>query len=396
MFKSDKIILAFIAAVVLMLGAQVSAFGQNSIIKGTVRNGTTGAVVAADTVKLMSFNTGSMSFAGERIGVSSFTFDKLAPSKMAPYLVQALYKGVKYNANVPLQSGDETVETEITVYEPTTDASVIQVEAAQFFFRNLDANLQVVKLYRVSNKSETPRTYVDAEGSFRFYVAPESNGIDFVTVKTGTVPLNQTPFETKDHGVFAIDYPLKPGMTEITISYSVGYENRRFAFSEKQLYNIPEVYTVIAPANMSIEGEGLEELEHDTQRDLRYYKAPGITSGDNVSYILSEGTSAQRVMWKSNQVAEDKWIYISALAIIFIAAVLLSRNKIPFSRQRRKNVPKKLQQQKEELLKSLAGLDDDFALKRVAETEYRQKRGLLKSRLVELYKKIDSASPNEF
>ncbi|MFC1729838.1 hypothetical protein ACFL6I_05830 [candidate division KSB1 bacterium] len=364
-------------------------YGQTAVIKGSVRNGTTGGLHTAEAVRLFDMGTGEMMQVRELNNVSEFVFDGLIRSAMAHYLVQVEYKGVIYSENVPLQTGIETVDTDVTVYEPTSDDGVIHIENVQIVFANTGPRLQVVRVYRIANNADVSKTYVSDNGTFKFAVDPMSAGIDFVTTNTGATPVNQAPFETDDHGIFAIDYPFKPGVTEVTVSYSVDYSSGTYTFSESQLYDIPEVFVACIPADMAVSGMPLEHAGLDSQRDMHVYSAEPVTAGSTVSFTLSGGSPGGQIMWTPNRVDEYKYVLIPLVLALLLLGNFVSRNKAAV---KSKSTPKKLLQQKDALLNEIAQLDDKFAQNQMSESDYKRKRGQLKNRLIELYKRIDKAA----
>jgi len=78
------------------------------------------------------------------------------------------------------------------------------------------------------------------------------------------------------------------------------------------------------------------------------------------------------------------------IAVLLGIGALSSRNNATAEKSGGQHVSKKLIQQKNRLLTEIASLDDHYALKRIREKEYRQRRGRLKARLTEIYRKTES------
>lgn len=378
----------------IVLLCSTDLYAQTAKIKGVVRNATTGEIVTADTIKIMSFSQGGMHSNTVVLNSTDFTFENLGVTSAMPNLIQAVYKGVKYNTSVAIEKDGETVEAEALVYETTDNPSVFKVNAAQFFFRNLDDKLQVAQLFQVMNEGERTSTYVNENGTFRFRIDPRSSGIDFVTVQTGTVPLNQTPFPTEEHGIFAINYPIKPGITEVTVAYTVDYSTKSFSFSNRLLYDVEELYAVVSPSNMGISGQNLEQMTGHSSQDMQFYRMQGRKIDDEIALVVSGGSAvvdpgSQRIMWKENRISENKWFIMFGIAIVLLIGTIMSRNR---SREKdvhkSKGSPKKLIARKEQLLETIAELDEQFEAGNVSENDYNNRRNQLKKQLTEVYKSL--------
>ena len=94
-------------------------------------------------------------------------------------------------------------------------------------------------------------------------------------------------------------------------------------------------------------------------------------------------------MWTPNRVDENKYVLIPLVLALLLLGNFVSRNKAAV---KSKSTPKKLLQQKDALLNEIAQLDDKFAQNQMSESDYKRKRGQMKNRLIELYKRIDKAA----
>ncbi len=375
------------------------SIAQTSTIQGTIRNGTTGGSSVVESLTLTGFETG-MDIVDALSNVSdSFTFHNVSPSSGRPYLIQAEYKGILYTTNVTVPPGSETVSVEVVVYEQTDIPQDLVVTNAQYRFSMSEQTLQILKIYNVSNESDNPRTYVNGEGTFLFRVPQESHGINFLTVNTGLVPVNQEPVSTDNPGVFAVDYPIKPGLTQVSVSYHVEYGQKIHLYSEEVLYGIDDLVVVTTPSNMILTGDRFTPAEADAHQDFSIYKSEHISAGELLTFTLSGGApsplasvpAGQRAVQTSQIDLSGILMAVLLLLLILGAGSVISRNKTPVLEKKEKILPRKIANRKNELIIEIASLDDTFADHRIQESDYYKKRTQLKNQLMDLYKKIEHA-----
>lgn len=159
------------------------AAGQGAIV-GMVANGTAGArspgnlpltlyAVAPDRDTIMFTRTVTSDAGGK------FVFDQLDPSATTLYAVHAEYLKADYFSDLAtFAHGGLTLTAPITVYETTTDASVLRVEQMHMFFDFAPGRTTVGQLFIVSNTSD--RTYAGADGtSVHFPLPPNATNVNF-------------------------------------------------------------------------------------------------------------------------------------------------------------------------------------------------------------------------
>ncbi len=384
---------------ILVLTHASASYAQTSIINGTIKNGTTGGSAQVASLTLMGFETGMDIIDDLKNVEGSFTFDNIPSSTERPYLLQAEYKGILYNANVTIPPGKESVSVELVVYEQTGSQNDLSVTNAQYQISMSGTTLQILKTYNVSNESEIPGTYLNEEGTFLFAIPENSHGINYITVNTGLVPINQDPISTDRPDVFAINYPIKPGVTQVSVSYHVDYAQKVHFFSENVLYEMHNLMVITAPSNIELQSSQLVLTSADAHQDFSIYTSEHLSKGDQLSFSVAGGVPSplSSVPAGQNAVPTSKiGMQTSVLLIVMILGLLgvgsaLSRNKAPVREKKEKGLPKKISNRKNELISELAALDDTFADHRIQESDYHKKRSLLKNQLVELYKKIDQA-----
>ena len=371
---------------------------QNSVIKGTVKNGTTGNPANVESVSLLGLDAG-MQVISEISNVSGdFTFNDVRPSGDTPYLVQAVYKGVTYNALVSVPNANETVSTEILVYETTDNLPNLVIQEATYQFRMTDNVLNVSKNYVLMNETDSlnqgegPRTLVNNDGTFKFRVPETSHGIESLQVNSGLVPINESPIATGEPGVYAINTPIRPGVTQVTLAYHVDYVNKIYGFSENLIYDMHNIILLTAPADMRITGEGIANAGGEAHRDFNIFTREHLNGGENLSFTVIGGSPAVFPIATPTTTLPGKIMTILTIFVLLVLGVVMSRNKSPAKQDRTRGIPKKYINRKNEHLEELAILDDRFSENHISESEYQRKRALVKNQLIELYNKIQKST----
>ena len=278
-------------------------------------NGTTSAPGTADLLTLYRLSDGMEPVAQvETPGAETVLEapeDGAGPA-MAPWLVQATWRGVNYNQPVRL-GPDGGADVTIEVYEPfETWDERIGLTTWRALYRRIPADiaagdrLRVDQIFVVANRSDPPRTFVADAGTLRFRLPPEDLMIGFPTVSaTGTsgMPTPQSPFPVADApgGIndHAVRTPFKPGETEVVLSYEVRYPEE---FHEARLVApraSPEMLLLASPSDIALslpgdatgaEAAAWEILEPDGDADLAVARRRDLDEGETVRLVLSGGS----------------------------------------------------------------------------------------------------------
>ena len=225
------------------------------------------------------------------------------PAGMRPFLVQATYRGVNYNAPVRLTPG-ETTEAAILVYDPFDDWNDREIGLSTWraLYRRIpgarDA-LRVDHIFVVDNRSEPPRTFTSETETLRFRLPPEGVLLELPTISsTGAtgMPVPQSSFAVGEEGDYAIRTAFKPGETEIVLSYAVSYEGNRYEAALVAPRASPEMLLLASPLDIQLEippgaPPGWELLGADQEAGLTAARKYDIAAGEAVGMIFSGGTS---------------------------------------------------------------------------------------------------------
>lgn len=205
----------FICSSALLLAGAVTAIAA---IDGTVVNGTTGKPAADIGLTLLKPGAQGMQTLGSaRTDAGGhFVFDKDQPGG-GPQLVQATYKGVTYNKL--LTPNTPTSNVEVQVYEPTKSPAAAKVAQRMLVLEPSSSRLNVNETVLIGNDTKT--TYNNETlGAIRFYLPPAANGQVRVNAQGPQgMPLPRAAEKTDEADIFKVNFPIKPGETQIQIAY---------------------------------------------------------------------------------------------------------------------------------------------------------------------------------
>jgi len=265
------------------LVALVFVGSLRAAIDGTVVNRTSGKPQPGVSITLVKPGQGGMRTIGTTSSDSNghFAFAQDEPGG-GPQLLQASYKGVNYNKlmtpNVP------TSNVELDIYEATKSAAVAHVAEQMLVIEPNSSQIAVSETVMIQNGSNT--TFNDPNsGEFRFYLPPAANGQVRVNAQGPQgMPLPRAAEKTNETDVFKVDFPIKPGDTEINVSYVLP-AGSPFTFHGR-VVGVKGMPTspmrVIAPPGVSFNGNDLQQIgtEPKTQATIYNVNAPDLFSFD--------------------------------------------------------------------------------------------------------------------
>ena len=279
-------------------------------VRVTLVNGTTQVGASVDLVTLYRLGQGmepvdSVENPAEQVTLEAPDQDSADDSPgggIRPFLLQASYRGVNYNAPVRLTPG-ETTEAAIVVYDPFEEWNDTDIGLSTWraLYRRMPGErdaLRVDQIFVVDNRTDPPRTFTSDDETLRFRLPPEGTLLELPTIsstgETG-MPVPQSSFAVGDEGDYAIRTAFKPGETEIVLSYAVAYEGERYEAALIAPRASPEVLLLASPLDMDLEipagaPPGWELLGADESAGITAARRFDIAAGEAVGMIFSGGT----------------------------------------------------------------------------------------------------------
>jgi len=244
----------------LLLSLSLTLFAA---VDGTVMNLTSGKPQAGVVVTLIQPGAEGMKTIGTATSAADgkFVIDKDAGE--APALLQGLFQGVTYT--LILGPGQPRTGAVLNVNSVSKRQDIVKVSQHMVVLEPTAEKLQVSETFLVSNASN--ETLLDpTAGSLRI-VLPEGAGTARVIIQNAIVPVQRPALETRQKGVFKIDYPVKPGETRFDISYTLPASTK---FSGRSLYK--EAPTrLVSPSAVTLSGPGISSLGQEPTTQANIY-----------------------------------------------------------------------------------------------------------------------------
>jgi hypothetical protein len=333
----------FFSVVAFLLLA--SAATQAGTVTGVVHNGTNANKTAAGVDVLLIQLQGGMSIVANTKTDSDgrYHFDHPGIGQ-GPMLIRAVYRGVFFHQ--PLTPGTATVD--VTIYEPTTNPSAIEVPLRLLVFQPNADKLMVGEEYSIQNNSNPPAAYFKQDGNFEFTI-PQGAELDQVsTFGPSGMPVRQGTID-KGKGRYAIAYAFQPGQNGVRISYVLPYSGNQAKFRESSTYDAQRVLLVVPPS-MQVASAGFNAA--GTEQGFNVFSKESMKTGNGFDVTVSgtapppadasaPSSSPDQVNGRDSspetaietapaRIGDEKWILLGGLAAIFAVGVgLLLRKPVP-------------------------------------------------------------------
>lgn len=271
--------------------AKLFAQGGSAAIQGRVLNGTTGAPVANAQVNYVRMSQGMSPLAQATTGPDGqFRLEGIPPSAgPAPALLRVDHQGATYSQ--PMLPGSPSEGIEIQVYDASSDRAAVSVAEQAVFLHPAGGSLAVLEQIIMENQTSPPRAYVNPEGTYLFTLPQGTREGVRVTVNgPGGMPIGQEPKPRGGANQFAIDYPIRPGETQIRLEYSMDYASP-LQFEKAIDVKAQQTHIVTTGPEVEIQGDGITPLDRDPSSGFVGYLV--TLPGDSLRVRVSGESAVQ-------------------------------------------------------------------------------------------------------
>ena len=403
-------VLVLILTILCALTRTPAAFADPvGVISGSVVNLTaSGASVGGTEVRLFVFRNQAQQ--AERItsvaADGSYRFEGVETATGYSYQVVATYGDLPYGTGALTFAADEREKSaKIEVYESTLENPGIYAAAASLIIAGVDPDtasilaLEIIELVNPSDRAYRPLPGgpQGPMGLVRFSLPPGATDL------TAHLGMAQGDVIQVDRG-FATLAPLLPGSREFMYAYRFPYAEGKATFSKNLLFGA-KIFTLLA-----VEGTGqvaspqLAPQERAEIQGNRYSHLQGseLAPGTAVEIFLSSLPQSTKATLPFSQLPSIAWAGAGIALAVAVVAVVGWRANSAASRLGESppetggrttpavalaesgGVPN---QQIQELLQSLADLEDDYAAGAVAQEGYQEQRTMLQDCLKELVRR---------
>lgn len=379
---------------VLLLSAGRTADAAAGTIEGRLVNGTPGGANPAHLpLTLEVYRNEGL---GETLTASSddfgaFRFDGLSTAPEMSYALQTEYLGVPYRTERLRLAQEPQKRLDLRVYETTESAAAIAIERTSLVLNAGEATnslLGVLELVSFVNGGD--RTYIGVRGGqgerlTLQHVLP-SQAFD-VALGHG---FDQAGAFFTDRGL-ADSLALPPGRREAIFSYRLAYSGLSFSLLKQYLYPVAEL-RVLVPQGVRSRSQTLTPLGEVEVGGQSYRVWEGRNLAPEVAVDLElEGLPLGAR--QASLAAEEtlRWATPVLALVLLVTALgygLRGSQREASAAAALASSWADLERRKEELLRSLARLDESYAQGEVPAPEYQKRRSQEKERLLILWRHL--------
>lgn len=370
------------------VGAGSLAAASDGVVSGHVLNGS----VNNQPLGGVQVNLHLVDAAGDRLIMSvtsdesgGFRFTGVDTSPSLRYRVSTTFAGVPYASNaIGFASGTEQT-ADVTVYATTEDASAIRVDRLSILITSADAKKQLLTLvesYRVQNAASS--TYVGqvTNGIRQTVQIPLFGGASMLIPEAG---FSADDAVTTASG-FALTTPVLPGPNIYIYSYQVSYRSSRLDVSRDIAYPTALI-EVILPGSLQISSPQLKT--HATLQigghNFDAIQSGNLTPGGPVRLDVSGLPLAGTQLLPLDSL-RTQLLLVAIVVAAALATVVVARRQAPAPA---------VADERQQLLRQLARLEDRFEAGHVSRAEYAREReaAMAPLRLLTMLKEPNADTP---
>jgi hypothetical protein len=363
----------------------------SGVITGQLVNGSDGAETPANLGIMLhvwdsEFNEKGL-FDGETDADGRFQFDDVPFDPDFFYAVMTAYQEVTYfSVPMPVVEGETTLDLEVPIFESTTDAGTVQVDAMHIFFDIAAGGLSVGEVYTLSNLSD--RTVVAggdtlADGTavtFQFDLPPGATDVAFSRSRDGR-------FLSTSDG-FADTAPLLPGEAsgQIFVTYVLPYSD---SLTLERTAVLPTTQVnILLPTSMGLSLSG-DNIVNTGQRDMGegmtvdIYAMDGLAVGETIKLdisgkLLMPGTDPVAAQ---SSLSGQQGLIVGGISL---GLALIVIGLVWYWRSRQTEVEETFPEEFEEIVQQIAQLDTAHDQQEISDELYQMRRSVLREQAREI------------
>jgi hypothetical protein len=236
-----------LALLALALLVTASAFAA---VEGVVTNQTTGKPQAGVSVTLVELGSGMKNLGTTKTGADGRFTMPVDLQASAPHLLQAQHQGVNYNRMAPPGTAGNALA--IDVYDVSSNVKEAIVTQDMFLLEPTGSEMVVSERIVYTNSGKV--TLQDAAGTVKFYAPSTVTGPIQVRIQAPQgMPITRPAEKGDQPNVYVVRYPIKPGETNVDVSYMMPMMAGQVKFEGKILHGGGPV-RFVAPSGVKLEG----------------------------------------------------------------------------------------------------------------------------------------------
>ncbi len=352
----------------------------NGTLEGQIVNATKDAPITSAanlTVTLMSATanmTMPITVTTRSDTSGKFTFSKLDTTPNTRYLLTTLYQDVDYFSEVLAFPANQNVLTAtLPILETTTDAKVVSAQQTHFIINVAPGALSVLQIVVLMNSSD--RAYIGKplagphRATLNLPILAGARNLEFESREIGAATL-------VGDGVLTYTLPIYPGPDQIVYGYEVPVTSSAYPFNLKMPFDSAQFRVLFQDIGGTINSAQLGKPAPFVTQDGQKYLAATATN-------VAAGTTIQATFTNLSGTGEsESGVALSPQLLAAIGLAIFAfgagTGLTLFLRRNRSN------KRRDELLKLIAHLDDQFETGAIDEARYQRRRDKAKEELEEL------------
>ncbi len=383
----------------LVLGTLVTLAGKAGAldIHGRVLNGTSGKPVGGVEVGVVDPRHGLATQGDIHTDARGVFAAPGLNDKISMFLVQVNYEGVMYTEIV--RPDKDTLDVEVKVYDTTTSWEDVRVTLPHFMARRSDDTLSIDRMFLVSNNTSPPKTVYGQGAGFRLYIPDEQLRTTSLFATSLGIPIAVAALPTGTPGLYVIEFPFKPGETQVGVSFDVAYPGTGYVYTESLSYTIDEATVMTEDPQMEITSTSVTLGEPQDARGFKTYRLTSLPKSSTLALGFRGGAARVQTESAGHEVVTlpERWqkgsIALIAGVTLLLVLMMAFASKSPLVGTDR---PALLASRRNSILSQIARLDDLFEMGAVPDRPYREKRAELVETLSRIMYQIERAQPKTF
>ena len=308
-------------------------------VEGIVTNQTTGKPQGGVAITLVELGSGMKNLGTAKTAADGKFTLPVDLQAAAPHLLQAQHQSVNYNRMIP--PGTPGNGLTIDVFDVSSTAKDALVTQDMFLLEPTGTEMVVSERIVYTNTGNV--TFQDPSGSVKFYVPSGVTGPIQVRIQAPQgMPITRPAEKGEQPNTYVVRYPIKPGETNIDVSYMMPMTASQVKFEGKILHGGGPV-RFVAPSGVKLDGP------FDDAGPIPGTSATAYTlRGSEFSLIVS-GSGTLRASAGAESAGSDDtgpgidvrrpliyerlpWILAFAFSMLAVGLILLYRKEAPVGR----------------------------------------------------------------
>jgi len=346
------------------------------VIEGVLVNESSGKGTEGNDIYLKSFIGDRLT--DEKLQITDeegkFRFKDL--SWVNSYSIKIKHEGLEYEtAKMVFPPDQGSIDLKLPLFETTDNDSEIFLNLNHQIVSVAEKTVSIAEIYDYENRGNS--IYIGKPGddnlrrTLKFYVPENAINLKFVE------GLDNDEIQREKTTVYdSSGFP--PGRKRVVLTYEIPLEFGKNLINKDVLTNVSTLLLLVDDQNGMVDVSTLSELEPVTIENKKYKRWSGNNLKSGSNYVITVTNRSLSIK------------YIDLFPVIIFAVLFLSVFIIGLiTRTENKNNVKNLLLRRDEIVKTIITLDEEYKKNSVNESTYKEKRYRLKNSIIEIDKKIN-------